>query len=102
MTGHAAKVLDPTFMDHAACRGMDQDLFLPEKGNAPALYATARKVCRTCPVRLACLRYALDAGEKHGMWGGFTPKERRFMRSDRRPFALSAALARADQEAARS
>jgi hypothetical protein len=33
--------------------------------------------CLACPVRPACLRYALVAGEEHGVWGGLRPCERR-------------------------
>jgi len=34
-------------------------------------------LCRTCPVRLACLEHALSEGEHYGIWGGATPDERR-------------------------
>lgn len=36
-----------------------------------------KAVCRQCPVRAACLAYALDAGENFGIWGGLTTEERR-------------------------
>lgn len=31
---------------------------------------TAAAICATCPVRIECLTYAVDAGEHHGIWGG--------------------------------
>ena len=31
---------------------------------------TARKVCAPCPVRLACLAYALKTRPDNGVWGG--------------------------------
>lgn len=35
-----------------------------------------KAVCGRCPVREACLAYALDAGEAFGIWGGLDPDER--------------------------
>jgi hypothetical protein len=29
----------------------------------------ARRICRGCPVQLACLTWALQRGETHGVWG---------------------------------
>jgi WhiB family redox-sensing transcriptional regulator len=36
----------------------------------------AKAICETCPVRLACLAFALERNEKFGVWGGLTEKER--------------------------
>ena len=36
-----------------------------------------KAICRACPVQVACLTYALDAGEAHGIWGGLSADERR-------------------------
>lgn len=30
----------------------------------------AARQCHACPLLLACMRYALDADEQHGVWGG--------------------------------
>jgi WhiB family redox-sensing transcriptional regulator len=65
--------------DHAACDGMDPDVFFPvvPRGGG-GLYAEARAVCETCPCRADCLNMALalETGERHGMWGGMSPNER--------------------------
>lgn len=36
----------------------------------------AKKFCRPCPERDACLEYALDEKIPDGIWGGRTPRER--------------------------
>ena len=35
----------------------------------------ARQVCASCPVRLACLAYALRTRPAAGVWAGFTAEE---------------------------
>ena len=39
--------------------------------------AQAKAICATCPVREACLEYALRIREPHGIWGGMSEAERR-------------------------
>ena len=65
----------------AACGGEDLELFLPV-GSGPALaqIAAAKAVCARCPVRDACLRYAVTTGQGYGIWGGLTEDERRGLR----------------------
>jgi len=36
----------------------------------------ARAVCARCLVRPECLAYALESGEKHGVWGGASTQQR--------------------------
>lgn len=69
-----------SWRDHAACRGVDPDLFFPGRGEATA---PAKAVCATCPVRAECLNYAMANGEKFGIWGGLSERERRRLRSKR-------------------
>lgn len=64
--------------DSANCIGVDPDIMFPDKG--PGSANEARAVCAGCTVREACLDYALTHGERHGVWGGLTPKERRPLR----------------------
>lgn len=65
----------------AACRDADPALFFPERGESSR---EAKQVCLSCPVRLECLEYALANGEKFGVWGGKSDKERRRLRRQRR------------------
>jgi WhiB family redox-sensing transcriptional regulator len=77
------RTAEPTrpWMTAAACTGVDPDLFFPARG---ASTDDAKAVCRSCPVRLQCLEYALANGEKCGVWGGLSERERRRIRRDRR------------------
>ena len=43
----------------------------------------AKEVCRGCVVREDCLEYALVQGEKFGIWGGMSERERRRLRRQR-------------------
>lgn len=72
---------EPTpWMQFAACRGMDPNLFFPGRGEDPG---PAKAVCAGCPVRLECLDHALANGEKHGVFGGTSERERRRLRRSR-------------------
>jgi hypothetical protein len=68
----------PDWREVAACRGADPEIFFPERG---ASTEPARAVCRRCPVTIECLGYALDHGEKLGIWGGLSERQRRSVRS---------------------
>ena len=43
----------------------------------------AKEVCKGCVVRGDCLEYALANGEKFGIWGGLSERERRRLRRQR-------------------
>lgn len=42
----------------------------------PSRAARALEVCDRCEVRAECLNYALTHGERDGIWGGTTAKQR--------------------------
>jgi WhiB family redox-sensing transcriptional regulator len=69
-----------TWQRQANCMGVDPDLFFPERG---ASTREAQEVCRGCVVREDCLEYALANGEKFGIWGGLSERERRKIRRRR-------------------
>jgi WhiB family redox-sensing transcriptional regulator len=71
----------PAWQEQASCRGVDPDLFFPERGE-PA--GPAKEVCSGCVVRSECADYAIARPEKFGVWGGMAERERRKMRHDRR------------------
>jgi WhiB family redox-sensing transcriptional regulator len=80
----------PGWQEYANCLGVDPDLFFPERG---ASTREAKEVCRGCVVRDDCLEFALVNGEKFGIWGGMSERERRRLRRQR-------AIARRASEAA--
>ena len=71
---------DLSWQDGAGCRGADQDLFFPERG---ASTRKAKAICAACPVREACLEFAIRHGERFGIWGGLSERERRKIRRQR-------------------
>ncbi|MGH9224344.1 MAG: WhiB family transcriptional regulator [Acidimicrobiales bacterium] len=78
--GHRFDVGDRSWQIQANCLGVDPDLFFPERG---ASTREAKAVCRACVVRMDCLEYALVNGEKFGIWGGLSERERRRLRRQR-------------------
>lgn len=75
-----ANDLDRAWMDHGACVGLDPDMFFPERG---ASTREAKAVCADCPVEGLCLAWALANGERFGIWGGKSERERRRIRRAR-------------------
>lgn len=77
----------------AACLEADSELFFPIGNTGPAIQqiAAATAVCDGCPVRDACLDYALDNGIGDGVWGGLSEDQRRSLkrRTDRKRRAAS-------------
>lgn len=73
-------VYDIQWQYYANCLGVNLDLFYPERGVSTR---EAKAVCAECVVRTECLEYALVAGEKFGIWGGVSERERRRMRRQR-------------------
>ncbi len=69
-----------SWQTQANCMGVDPDLFFPERG---ASTREAKEVCRGCVVSDDCLEYALANGEKFGIWGGMSERERRRLRRAR-------------------
>lgn len=63
------------WQERAACRGADPEIFFPSPSDGARCRA-AKRLCRECPVRVACLAFALRGPETHGIWGGLTIRER--------------------------
>src|SRR4051794_13363795 len=67
---------DGAWRTRGACQAVDPETFFPAPSE-PADAAVA--LCRTCDVQGACLAWALEVGDCHGVWGATTPRERRAM-----------------------
>lgn len=78
--GRKQLMLDTSWQASSNCLGVDPDLFFPERG---ASTKEAKEVCRGCIVREDCLEFALNNGEKFGIWGGMSERERRRIRRQR-------------------
>lgn len=66
----------------AACIGVDPRAFFAEGRYAVEQSRAARGICATCPVRPLCAEFAIQVGERYGVWGGMTQRELR-QRRDR-------------------
>ncbi|MER5495113.1 WhiB family transcriptional regulator [Streptomyces sp. LE64] len=59
--------------DRALCAQTGAEFFFPEPGSS---VREAKRICRMCDLREACLRYALTHDERFGVWGGLSERER--------------------------
>jgi len=79
----------PGWMAAALCaqlptRASDPIFFGVERREAPgtliAATNTARQICLRCPVVVTCLTHALVSGERYGVWGGTSGRQRAKLR----------------------
>ncbi|MEQ7847745.1 WhiB family transcriptional regulator [Nocardioides kribbensis] len=59
-------MITPDF-NRAACTSIGPAIFFPEPYER---MTEAKQVCAGCPIRVACLEYAIANREEHGVWGG--------------------------------
>lgn len=67
MTTLVLEQLDEQQLETLPCRQVDPDAFFAER---PTDVEWAKSLCRSCPVRAACLAGALERREPWGVWGG--------------------------------
>jgi WhiB family transcriptional regulator, redox-sensing transcriptional regulator len=72
---------DLAWQQGALCAQTGADFFFPEPGSS---VREAKRICGLCPIRSACLEYALDNDERFGVWGGLSEKERLELRRTHR------------------
>lgn len=72
------------WQDDALCAETDLEAFFPEKGGSTR---NAKRICTTCDVKAQCLEYALANGERFGIWGGLSERERRPLERERKDVA---------------
>jgi WhiB family transcriptional regulator, redox-sensing transcriptional regulator len=66
----------------AACKGPQSAMFFPpshfeKKDEKERRERAAKSICAQCTVKAACLNYAIEIREPHGIWGGLNETERR-------------------------
>jgi len=66
--------VDNEWMAYGNCAERPPSFFFPSDGVG---VEAAKRVCKTCEVRLLCLEYALHNRIDHGVWGGTSERERR-------------------------
>ena len=66
--------LEENWQDGANCLGVDPDLFFPEPG---ATARPAKAICARCHILTTCRNYAIEHGERWGVWGGLSERELR-------------------------
>ena len=73
------------WMEHAACRNplYDPEWWWPVSNVDPDT-PRAVIVCRDCKVKDLCLDFAIQHDERHGVWGGTLPEDRRRIAAVRR------------------
>ena len=84
--GGGVSVTLPTFPD-AACKGTDLDLWFGPENESNAARDTreaeAVAICRFCPSRRPCLKWALSHASQHGVFGGTGEEHRKALRHAR-------------------
>jgi len=73
---------DEAWYAKASCRGPQAAVFFPptnveRKDERQDREQAAKAICATCPVKGACLDYAIRIREPHGIWGGLNEYERK-------------------------
>ena len=69
-----------------ACHALPTELFFPAgelDDQAVEQAEEAKAVCANCPVRIACLEFAIATNQPYGIWGGANTSERRSIRRRR-------------------
>lgn len=56
-----------------ACYDVNPEVFFPKPGVNPI---EALAICGRCPHRDECREWAIDTGQRYGVWGGTTQQER--------------------------
>lgn len=74
------------WVEEAGCRGVPTRWFFPV---TDAAEEQALAVCDGCVVRDACLQFAIEHQQWHGIWGGTSERSRRPLIRSRREGAVA-------------
>jgi WhiB family redox-sensing transcriptional regulator len=70
-----------TWMQDALCRDADPDLFFPDPRGCSYAVQEALRICRECPVRGECLKWAFKVDDRFAILGGLTSRQRSRIRN---------------------
>ena len=83
-TGFGRHVAGPSdqgedWRTRAVCRDEDPELFFPIGDGEPARLQeqAAQAVCRRCPVQRECGTWAVESGQRDGVWAAMTERQLR-------------------------
>lgn len=65
------------WMRDGLCAQTDPEAFHPDEHGS---VVPAKAVCAVCPVLAECRAYALETGQRFGVWGGLSANERQQIR----------------------
>jgi len=65
------------WVGEAICTSVDPEVFFVEKSGSTL---PAKQVCGACPAQQRCFEWAMDTGEPHGVYGGYSAWERKKFR----------------------
>lgn len=106
MTAHDPSIDTEWRADALCATEAKTRLFFPVgvTGAAEVQIQEAKAVCARCPVREACLEFAISTNQEYGIWGGTSEEERRVLRrqwrAEQRAKRQAAAAAKAAAKAA--
>jgi len=71
-----SKIDKSDWTEVASCKGLTHLMF-PKEHKDITYIATARGICKECPVKKPCLEYALEfpPADMHGVWAGLTSRQ---------------------------
>lgn len=78
-------LLEGAWKSEGACVGKDVNMFFPTvKVEGEYLYDEndAKSVCNACSVQRKCLDFAMITKSDQGIFGGYTPEERKFLQDN--------------------
>lgn len=74
-SGTGFRIERPAWMKKRNCNDEPTTTFYPAPGDVEKL-RRAKSICKECEVRHDCLEMALESGERFGIWGGKSARER--------------------------
>ncbi len=73
-------LLDSAMLEKANCLGTNSEFFFPGRGEGSR---KQREICECCAVKIECQDDGLVSGQKFGIWGGLSERDRRQIRRQR-------------------